>query len=121
MYSRAVPNYPERCISRAVCPPITPGPLPPVGPYPQYPCAVISNTEKHRYDRAFITVESYLELLTLQDADLHDGKLVRVQHLESGEAGFVIWDAQEKSWKPFYFSDAVLSITDEEIDEICVI
>lgn len=96
-----------------------PGPVPPPCPEPVDPGVIISEKEKDRYDRAFITIDSYLDLDSLIDDDLHDGKLVRIQHLESGGAGFVIWNAETHEWDEFNFDAAIISISNEEIDEIC--
>jgi hypothetical protein len=101
------------------CGPTPPYPVCPPGPEPEV-SAFINKVEKERYDRAFITVDTLEDLVALEDRDLHDGKLVRVQELEDGQPGFVIWDAATHQWLTYTFSGDILSITDEEIDEICV-
>ena len=114
-----------------LCPP-PPGPTPKVptypAPIPPYPITPpepsqyvnITKKEKERYDRAFITVDTLADLKELEDRDLRDGKIVRIQHAEAGEPGYVIWDATTHRWLEFTFTSDILPITDEEIDEICV-
>lgn len=103
-----VPRYP--------CNPVPPYPIEPPGPEPEV-SAFINKTEKERYDRAFITVEHYSDLKSLEDRDLHNGKIVCVMDV-GGEMKFYQYiDGQ--GWQDIIFTAEVEPITDEEIDEIC--
>ena len=73
------------------------------GPLPPQPGATITPEEKELYDRAFVTLESYLDLQELDNEDLHDGKLVRVQHDQNDESAYFIWDSQQIAWLPIDF------------------
>jgi hypothetical protein len=74
--------------------------LPPPPPGPGTP---ITEEEKLRYDNAFITLESYEDLESLQDDDLHDGKLVRINHDEYDNVAYYVWSATGLHWVPVEF------------------
>jgi len=91
-----------------LCPP-PPGPTPkvptypaPIPPYPVIPpepsqYVNITKEEKERYDRAFITVDTLADLKALEDRDLRDGKMVRVNDVE-GEPSYFVWSEAVKNW-----------------------
>ena len=91
-----------------LCPP-PPGPKPrvplypePIPPYPIVPpdttqYANITHEEKDRYDRAFISVDTIADRDALQDADLHNGKIVRVNDVD-GAPAYYVWAAISNEW-----------------------
>lgn len=88
------------------------------GPMPPHPGAHITEEEKELYDRAFITIDSYLDLPNLQGDDLHDGKLVRVQHLEDDSSGYFIWDVDQNAWVSIDFGDNLPTPTSDDIGKM---
>ena len=72
-------------------------------PPPPGPGTHITEEEKLRYDNAFITLETYEDLESLQDDDLHDGKLVRINHDEYDNVAYYVWSATGLQWVPVEF------------------
>ena len=91
---------------------------PPPPPPPPAPGPHIDEVEKDRYDRAFITLYNYTDLETLMDNDLHDGKLVRINHDIEGGVGYYVWNANDACWDVVTFDGSVAAIDTSTIDDI---
>ena len=76
----------------------------------------ITQEEKDLYDRAFVTIDSYEDLPNLITEDLHDGKLVRVQHLEDDTAGYYIWNAEHIAWEPIDFDNKFVALDSAQVE-----
>lgn len=80
----------------------------PVLPPPPCPGVHITPEEKDRYDRAFITLDTYSDLETLSGDTLHDGKIVRINNASENHPAYFIWNANTLQWDPFEFPCNVL-------------
>ena len=99
------------------CSPLPPYPVEPPGPEPEVP-AFITKLEKYWYDHAFINVPTIDDLKSLENDDLYDGKLVKVDNV-GGTAKFYEWDESTHTWNEYMFATDIIPISDEEIYEIC--
>lgn len=72
-------------------------------PPPPGPGVKITEEEKERYDRAFITLDTYEDLANLEGETLHNGKIVRINNVLENNPEYYIWDEAELQWVPFTF------------------